>query len=267
MCRERLNSRITTQALNQLISKNHIKEIKSLQLKKNRKESSLFVVEGVKMVEELLKTPYDWDAKEIIVRNDYSIPEWLDDLEYLSASKKDMERMSGMKSAPEMLAVAKQKEYDPKDFLNSNCILLDGIKDPGNLGTIIRTAEWFGIRHIVCSADTVDLYNPKTVQSTMGSIFRTQVGYTELTDFINDFKESGGKCYGTAMSGQSIYDTGFAEKTAIVIGSESHGMGESTMEAVDEMISIPGDIGAESLNAAMAAGIVCSEWFRKKGNL
>ena len=265
MSHERLNSRITTQASNQVVSKSLIKKIKSLQQKKFRKEAGLFVVEGVKMVEELLKNDFGWQAQEIIVREDYTVGDWLEDIDFLSASKKDMERLSGMKTAPEMLAVVKQREQTPANFLENNCVILDGIKDPGNFGTIIRTAEWFGIRHIVCSSETVDLHNPKTVQSTMGSIFRTEVLYTSLPEFIIDFQKSGGKCYGTTMIGQSLYETDFSEKTAVVIGSESHGMSEQTMQATDEMISIPGAMGAESLNAAMAAGIVCSEWFRKKG--
>ncbi|WP_459074222.1 TrmH family RNA methyltransferase [Halocola ammonii] len=249
-----------------MISKSLIKKIKSLQQKKFRKEMGLFVVEGVKMVEELLKNEFDWQAEEIIVREDYPVHDWLEDIQFLTASKKDMERMSGMKTAPEMIVVVKKKETQAGSFLENNCIVLDGIKDPGNFGTIIRTAEWFGIRHIVCSEETVDLYNPKTVQSTMGSIFRTEVFYTSLPEFIQSFRKSGGKCYGTTMHGQSLYETDFSERTAVVIGSESHGMSEQTMQAADEMIAIPGAIGAESLNAAMAAGIVCSEWFRKKGN-
>ena len=236
-----------------MVSKSRIKFIKSLQLKKNRQTEGLFVAEGQKLVQELLES--DWEVEELLVSQD------LRD-EFPSADTicngADMSRMSSLKQAPGVLAVVKQKEVA---FSNSEKFVfaLDGIRDPGNLGTIIRCADWFGIQKIVCSEDTVDLYNPKVVQATMGSIWRVEVSYADLGKLLEASDRS---VYGLDMKGASLYETQFGEGI-FVIGNESQGIRPEISSQITQYISIPGRGKAESLNASISGAIVLSELNRQ----
>lgn len=214
------------------------------------------------MVEELIRS--NWEIETLVTISDEALP-GLEEIkaERLEANAKDMSRMSGMKTAPDALAVVKQRNFDLSEFYGHNCLVLDGIKDPGNVGSIIRTADWFGIPAVVCSPDTADLFNPKTVQSTMGSIFRTRVVFTNLKPFLQKFRKENGIVMGTMMNGKNIFKTVFPPITALVIGSESHGIRAEVLDLLNEVVTIPGGEKTESLNASVAAGIACSEWFRR----
>lgn len=185
------------------------------------------------------------------------------EIEIISAE--EMQRITALSTASECLAIVKMPnesmlELIDEDYLRKNLILvLDGIRDPGNLGTIIRIADWFGIEHIVCSDDTVELYNTKVVQSTMGSMLRVNVHYVELDDFLK--KHQSATIWGALLKGQNVYELNEAKKGILMMGSESHGIHESHLKYINKSVTIPNIGGsAESLNAAVATAILCSEF-------
>lgn len=254
------------------ISSNQIKFIRSLSQKKFRQESGLFVVEGEKLVNEAIASPFK--VKEI-----YRIED---------IGAECMKRISNLASPSPVLAVVEQRkdelsfnrekllEYlQNKTFSEGHSeihrplfLALDGVKDPGNLGTIIRIADWFGIDSIFASEDTVEMYNPKVVQATMGAIFRKPVIYNELHDVANTFVEAGYPVYGTLLDGENLYnlERGLRKCGLIVMGSESFGISNALREKITSKILIPpypaGSQSSESLNVAIATAIICAE-FRK----
>lgn len=236
-----------------MVNKSRIKFIKSLQLKKFRQAEGLFVAEGQKLVQELLAS--SWRIESLYYTAEHAHLE-LPDAEVCSSA--DMARMSGLKQAPGILAVVEQRvlpEFEPRGTL----FALDGIRDPGNLGTLIRCADWFGMNQLICSSDTVDLYNPKVVQATMGSIWRVDVHYVELKDYLSGSQKP---IYGLDMSGSSIYEENI-ENGIIVLGNESQGIREDLRSSIQHFISIPGSGSAESLNASISGAIVMSELHRR----
>jgi TrmH family RNA methyltransferase len=238
-----------------MITKSKLKLIKSLNRKKIREEHQLFIVEGYKSIRELLNSGLI--AEDILI---VSGNHQLDDLESEIISAKDMNILSNLKTAPGYLAVFKmnQKQELPK---TGKIIALDDVKDPGNLGTIIRLADWFGIEHIVCSNETVDVYNSKSVQASMASLARVQVHYTHLKEYLSN---SLLPIFPTAMGGISIYKEKLPEQGIIIMGNESHGISEELL-AIGTPISIPpyGKLqNTESLNVAMATSVILGEWLR-----
>ena len=170
-----------------------------------------------------------------------------------------------MKSANSVIAVAKIPEKQIINYDDSLILILDGIRDPGNLGTIIRTAKWFGVNTIICSEDCVDAFSPKVVQSTMGALFHVNVIYEDIQTFIGDLKTKGFHIHGAAMEGTSIYKTDKSSKTALIIGSESHGIRENVLKHCNTLFTIPNleeEQKVESLNAAIATSIILSELTR-----
>ncbi len=240
-----------------MLSANKIKFIKSLQQKKNRIETGLFAVEGEKIVNEAI-TFVNESIHCIYHTADYVIENT--DLPHEIISEKDLIRISGLKSPNKCLALIRT-DFKPKvSRYNKGTLVLDGIQDPGNLGTIIRTADWFGVEKIVCSEDTVDSFNPKVLQSTMGSIFHIQISYTNLFDFLEKLDK---KIYGAVLDGKSLIDNNLEEDATIVIGNESKGISPQVKQLVTHPITI-GQIGlAESLNAGVATGIILSHWKMK----
>lgn len=245
------------------LNKSTVKLIQSLKQQKFRKEHGLFVVEGRKMVEELLPSNMKTlclYATERFLR-DYEIND--DRLEI--ATDVQMEQMSGQDTPPGILAVVEIPK--PKNIKEEGMILaLDGIANPGNMGTIIRTAEWFGMSQIVCSEDCVELWNPKVIQATMGSIFRTNVTYVNLPSYLDDARKSGKAIYGALLDGENIFRKEQWDDGIIVIGSESHGIRSDVLPYITHPITIPRAEGSvtESLNASMAAGIIMAEVRRQK---
>lgn len=237
-----------------MLSKNELKYIQSLCQKKQRQASGLFIAEGPKIVDELLNSYFT-------VNKVYATDEWdagkLTDLSILTrVSADELAKISGLQTPQQVLAVARQYWPDAAPHLNQKITLvLDGIQDPGNLGTIIRIADWFGIQEIVCSLDTVDCYNPKVVQATMGSLLRVKIWYEALPAFLAKQQMP---ILGALLSGQSVYATQVDDPSLLVIGNEAKGIREELLPLINQPISIPGKGGAESLNAGVATGILVS---------
>ena len=244
-----------------MLTKNTIKQIASLRQQKYRKELGLFVVEGRKMTDELLKS--DFETVGLYATETFlsSYPDFRD---AEIVSEVQMAQMSGQDTPPGILAVVKTPK---KHSLSPNprfILALDGIANPGNMGTLIRTAEWFGIRDIVCSPDCVEIWNPKVVQATMGSLFRINVMEANLTEFLSEQQAQGRAIYGALLEGENLFETKQKTDGIIVIGSESHGIRNELLPFITQAITIPrvNNSATESLNASVAAGIIIAELTR-----
>ena len=247
------------------LSNNEVKFLKSLQLKKFRDQYGLFTVEGDKMVEEALASGFD--VVDIYRREDIG---------------EDMMKKISSLSSPSPVLATVRKPIDEKLQTTSGISLydkglylgLDSIRDPGNLGTILRIADWFGIDAVFATSDTVDVFNPKTVQATMGAIFRVKYHSCLLPSVAEDFLSRGGKVYGTFLDGLNIYSrelcTGGESPVMIVIGNESEGIGDAMERIVSDKLFIPpfpeSRRGSESLNAAVATAVTIAE-FRRRTNI
>lgn len=247
------------------ISNNEIKRLRALQQKKFRDESGLFVVEGEKMVQEAIDSPFD---VENIYRKD-------------DIGTDAMGRISSLSSPSPVLAVVHKPEdsiiediaeLQPLISKGGLYLALDAIRDPGNLGTILRIADWFGIDAVFASKDTVDVFNPKVVQSTMGAIFRVKMHYVDLPELFRKIHALDGKIYGTFLDGKNIYerelDCGTTAPSVIVIGNEANGISDEVAALVSDRLYIPpypqDSPGSESLNAAIATAITVAEFRRRK---
>ncbi|HJW18826.1 MAG TPA: RNA methyltransferase [Flavisolibacter sp.] len=239
-----------------MLSKKEIKDIQSLGLKKQREETGLFIAEGPKLVTELAQV-LPGELQMI-----YGVKEWMEESGALFNKEKcteisevELERMSHLQTAHKVLAVFRQLpsvEPLPGGFT----LYLDTIQDPGNFGTIIRIADWFGIRNVVCSAGCADLYNPKVVQATMASIARVNVYYDEEGTWLD--KQGTVPVFAAALEGKSVYSCNNVSKGILLIGNESKGIRKEYMAKATEKITIPRVGAAESLNAAVATGIILS---------
>lgn len=253
------------------MTKNEIKFIRSLQQKKNRQANNLFVVEGAKNVFEVLKS--DWEIDSLFVSSDFEEEfEHFLNSEYINilpiiSKKISLQQAGTFKSNNSALAVVKMKKRNFDEIVlknNSGLILaLDSIKDPGNLGTILRTADWYGIEQIICSTDCVDVYNPKVIAASMGSFLRIKVDYVELDSF---FKKTSLPVYGAFLEGENVHKMNFEKNAILLIGSESHGIDTKLTDFFTEKIHIPRFGQAESLNAAMATAIICDNWIKSTMN-
>ncbi|MBS1488637.1 MAG: RNA methyltransferase [Bacteroidetes bacterium] len=245
-----------------MLSKARIKFIKSLQVKKYRKQEQSFVVEGAKSVIELLRSDFD---TEVVVASAGFIRSYASILkknrEVIEATEKELAQLGSFQTNDAALAVAKMKANKMPHLKDEFCLVLDDLHDPGNVGTIIRTADWYGIQNIVASEQTADFYNPKTISATMGSFTRVNIFYTNLTDFLSKNKLP---VYGTLMQGDNVHRAVFGSSGLIVIGNESNGISEEVMPFITHPITIPQLGGAESLNAAIATGIVLDNLCRSK---
>lgn len=245
-----------------MISKNRISEIRKLHLKKFRDQQGLFLVEGRKSVEMLLQSGFETVelfATESCYQDNLPL---LQKCDVTTVSVSEMERLSTLSTTPELMAVVRQPRDLQPVWENEPVLVLDRIADPGNLGTIARTADWFGIRQVVCSPDCVEFYNPKTIQATMGSFGHVQVRYTDLVPFLKSQCQR--RILGTFLGGESLNTFEFKQNDIIVIGSESNGISAPVAECMTHRITIPrGQTtgpSAESLNAAIAAAIVMERW-------
>jgi RNA methyltransferase, TrmH family len=239
-----------------MLSKTERKYIQSLSQKKFREQHQVFLVEGPKIVEELLLADQailkvyatkDWvDRNQILVLRHQALIEEISTIE--------LSRISQLNTPNEVLATVRMMPQKQEPNLHALIIALDDLQDPGNLGTIIRLADWFGIQQIVCSNNTVDQYNPKVVQSSMGSFVRTQIWYKDLPEWLSQQNE----IYGAVLDGESLYAQTKITQGTILIGNESKGINESLKKLINHPITIPRKGGAESLNAAMATAIILS---------
>jgi RNA methyltransferase, TrmH family len=248
-----------------MLSRNQIKFIQSLRLAKFRKANGLFVAEGPKIVEELIVSGF----KTVFV---YGLEAWLKDKEKLLkkngllaavVSPKELERISSLTTPNQVLAVCRIPEREnAAPAFTGRLLALDGIRDPGNMGTIIRTADWFGIHEIICSDDCVEVFNPKVVQATMGSIARVKLYYTDLRTMLST---SGMNIYASVTDGVSIWDLQPGDGI-YVVGNESTGIRPEVLGHASHRITIPrGSVGAESLNASVAAGIILAAISKRQG--
>ncbi|WP_333887827.1 RNA methyltransferase [Sphingobacterium siyangense] len=247
-----------------MLSKAQISLITSLQNKKYRKQHGLFIVEGIKSVMEFISSSYEVESIFYTDDANTKVGKISHNIKSHKLTETEFQKISALKSPQGILALVKlplQQKIVPSDLKNKFSLVLDDVQDPGNLGTIIRTAEWFGIEHIICSIGTVDAYNPKVVQATMGSLARLQIHYTDLTDFI---PATGLKVYGALLDGQSIYQTVWADEGLIIMGNEGNGISDEIIALIDQAVTIPRLGQAESLNVAVATTIFCSEISRQK---
>lgn len=231
------------------LSKNKIKWIRSLRLKKNRDLESIFVVEGDKMVKEIIA---QWSDQIVCL---CTIDEsFKSSFETYYVDEQTMKELSTLYTSSNLLAVVKKPNYEEKEA--SFILAIDGVQDPGNFGTIIRTADWFGVDQIVCSRETVDVFNSKVIQSSMGSLFRIPVVYTDLSDYLAETKLP---IYGALLDGKNMYETELSSKCITLMGNEGNGISKELHTFITHPILIPGKGKAESLNVAVATGIILAE--------
>ena len=248
-----------------MLSKNKIKYIRSLELKKNRKEEQVFIAENGKLVEDLLG---HFSCKILVATHEWfeTHPKAKAD-EMIEVSKDELSRVSLLKTPQEVLAVFQQPTYDfcPGVIRESLCLALDDVQDPGNLGTIIRIADWFGIEHIFCSHGTVDVYNPKTVQATMGALARVKLHYCDLPVLIASLENV--PVFGTFLDGENMYREELTANGLIVMGNEGNGVSQEVSKLINRRLYIPNypqeRETSESLNVAVATSIVCAEFRRR----
>lgn len=244
--------------------KNLIKLVHSLQQKKYRLREGLFVAEGPKAAGDLMQV-----MKPRLIA---ATGEWLDgksfpdDMEVTAVSPEDLRRISLLQHPQQVVALFPLPDSDTPSYDGELTICLDGVQDPGNLGTIIRIADWFGITRIVCSNDTADAWNPKVVQATMGSLGRISISYTDLPAFIGSLPE-GTPVYGTLLEGRNLYEQELSQSGIIVMGNEGKGISEEVRSLVSHKLLIPSfppeRPTAESLNVAIATAITCAEFRRR----
>ena len=253
-----------------MLSKNKIKLIQSLNRKKNRDELGVFLVEGNKMVEEAIRSGFKIQLLVCTPQFADQHPE-IDShaTELIQTDSESISKASLLQNPQDALAIV----YQPKNSLpemnleKELCLALDFIQDPGNLGTILRIADWYGIHHIVCSENTVDIFNPKVVQASMGAIFRVVTFITDLTTFIQPAVQRGIPVYGTFLEGQNIYQQTLSPNGIIVLGNEGNGISDPITRLVTQKLLIPSfsthPNKPESLNVAIATAISCSEFRRR----
>jgi len=252
-----------------VLSKNKIKLIRSLDQKKNRLTSGLFVAEGKKLIFDLL-------ASEIAVSEIFCtklIYSELINCKNISKieviEKEELARISFLKTTPEIVAIFKIPEslIDWNEIKSDLTLVLDSIQDPGNLGTIVRLADWFGIRNIICTEDSADLYNPKVIQSTMGGFARVKVHYVPLDKFLEQAEKLNIPVYGTFLEGENLFKCDLTANGIIVMGNEGNGISDITKTYISRKIHIPsfptGTTTSESLNVAIATSVICAEFRRR----
>jgi TrmH family RNA methyltransferase len=238
-----------------LVTRSQVKYIQSLSHKKFRDEQGVFVAEGPKIVGELLHVP------GIKCRQIFALKEWIGGMDgkglpVQEAGEADLERLSSLSTPNQVLALFEKPSFPAPDFNKGITLIGDGIQDPGNLGTIVRIADWFGVTRFLCSPDSSDVFNAKAIQSTMGSIGRVQVIYTDPAVVVRRYP--GLPVYAAVLGGKSLYGMGRTREGWIIIGNESKGIRPGLLELATDRITIPGAGRAESLNAAVATGIILS---------
>ena len=241
-----------------MLSKRQIKYFKSLQLKKYRDQERLFMVEGAKGVEEVLNS--EFKVHSLMATEEYlSACAGHNGAEYC-VKEEVLTQIGTFKSNHTAIAIVEMPEKeDPNVSTEGITLVLDSVRDPGNLGTIIRIADWYGISNIICSPDTADWYNPKVVNSTMGSFTRVNLSYTALEDFLKNVTVP---IYGAVLNGKSIYEESLEKNALVVMGNESRGISREIQSYITHPVLIPGKGKAESLNVAVSTAVVLDNFFR-----
>lgn len=246
-----------------MLSKSELSFIKSLHLKKFRKEHGLFIAEGIKSVTEFLNSGYQ--IKTIYCTDTFApnLSNISRKIKLLIVNETVLRKITTLTTPQGVLAtiqIPEETRISPESFKNTFTLALESIQDPGNLGTIIRTADWFGFKQIICSADCVDVYNPKVVQATMGSLSRVKVTYTDMEAILERVAVP---VFGALLNGESVYSTSFGNEGIILLGNEGKGLSGKMLTLINRSITIPRFGQAESLNVAISAAIICSEIKRK----
>jgi TrmH family RNA methyltransferase len=262
--------------LYEMLSINQSKLIRSLQQKKYRKKHGMFIIEGEKIIADLtvsgvLNTEntvlncatIDWIENTVLIGEEIKS-------RFIEVEYDEIKKLSSMKTPPKVFSLARipQLEFSTEMLRSDLCLAFDYIRDPGNLGSIIRTADWFGIKNIFCSKDSVDAYNPKVVQASMGGIMRVNVHYLDLPELFSKINSLHIPIYGTVMDGDDFYDAQVKTPGLLVFGNESKGISEELNEFFRSKIRIPdypkGETGSESLNIAASVAVICSEVRRRR---
>lgn len=252
-----------------MLSKQITKIIQNLEKKKFREKYNLFKIEGEKLVAELLRSP-------LAVHAIIAYPEWiqanghlLGKNQVLETDEKGMKAISNFQSLPHVMALAEipNHPYHPDEVAGTLSLVLNGIQDPGNLGTILRIADWFGVSHLLCDRDCASIYNPKCVQASMGAIFRVHAYYLDLPAAISQLKAKGMPVFGTFLDGENIYTSPLPSQGLIIMGNEGKGIAEDIGQLADFRLTIPNftptGASSESLNVGVATGIILSEFKRR----
>lgn len=252
-----------------MLSKQITKIIQNLEKKKFREKYNLFKIEGEKLVAELLRSP-------LAVHAIIAYPEWiqanghlLGKNQVLETDEKGMKTISNLQSLPHVMALAEipNHPYHPDEVAGTLSLVLNGIQDPGNLGTILRIADWFGVSHLLCDRDCASIYNPKCVQASMGAIFRVHAYYLDLPAAISQLKAKGMPVFGTFLDGENIYTSPLPSQGLIIMGNEGKGIAEDIGKLADFRLTIPNftptGASSESLNVGVATGIILSEFKRR----
>ncbi len=245
-----------------IMIKSEIQLVRSLGDKRGREELGMFIAEGEKFIGELVDSALR--VRKVYITEE--IDQFTSDIETEWISGAEMQRISQLKSANNSLALVEIPMYklDKNDLKERLTIVLDGVQNPGNLGTIIRLADWFGVRDIICSPNCADCFNPKVVQATMGAILRVRVHYADLAPLLKDIDLP---IYGAFLEGDNIYQRDLTQEGLLVMGSEGQGVSEEVAALINERLYIPpyntNDDGSESLNVAIATAIICSEFRRR----
>jgi RNA methyltransferase, TrmH family len=247
-----------------MLSKSQISFVNALQQKKHRKEHRLFIVEGSKSILEFTQSTYCVDTIFYTPGAGPKVSNLLHKVKLQEISDSELKKISALTTPQDALALVRIPEKTPiqqESFRGRFTLVLDGVQDPGNLGTIIRTAEWFGFEEIICSDDTVDAYNPKVVQASMGSLSRMKIQYTDLEKLLST---SSLTVYGALLDGESIFNADFGNEGLIVLGNEGNGISDKVKKLIHSAITIPRFGQAESLNVAVSTAIFCAELKRNR---
>lgn len=242
-----------------MLSKSQIGFIKSLHQKKYRKENGIFIIEGIKSIAEFIQSSYQVHSIYYLAQYQSLLPELPANIKLFEVNSTELDKISTLQTPQGILALVhlpKNPILDTKQLKNNFSLVLDGIQDPGNLGTIIRTADWFGFKQIICSLNTVEVYNPKTVQATMGSLSRMEIYYQDLSPLLSVPPVP---VFGAVLNGKSMYDVDWGTEGLVILGNEGQGISPEIMDLITVPVTIPRIGGAESLNVAVCAAILCAD--------
>jgi TrmH family RNA methyltransferase len=245
-----------------MLSKSQISFIKSLHQKKYRKEHGLFIVEGIKSIKEFIQSSYQIHTIFYNSEQYNLLPKLPANINLFEVKNAELDKISTLQTPQGFLAlvhIPKNKELDLKELKNQFTLVLDGVQDPGNMGTIIRTADWFGFKNIICSADCVEVFNPKTVQATMGSLSRVNIYEADLQALLT---ANTIPVFGALLDGESIYKTQWGAEGLIILGNEGKGISPEVIKKINKPVTIPRIGEGESLNVAVSAAIFCAELVR-----
>jgi RNA methyltransferase, TrmH family len=242
-----------------MLSKSQISFIKSLHQKKYRKENGIFIIEGIKSIEEFTQSNYQIHSIYYLAQYHSLLPALPANIKLFEVNNAELDKISTLQAPQGILALVnlpKPPVFEASILKNTFTLVLDGVQDPGNMGTIIRTADWFGFKQVICSANCVEVYNPKTVQATMGSLSRVNVFYEDLPSVLKAVKLP---VFGAVLDGKSIYKSDWGKEGLLILGNEGQGISPEVMKLITNPVTIPRIGGAESLNVAISAAILCAD--------